>query len=92
MGLQAQANGTYAGSRPDEMVVEAMLVLSGTQLRRLEQAALRRGLTAGQMLRMLVRDFLERDGLAVDGLAVPEFRDENSAPGQWVEVYAKKNA
>jgi hypothetical protein len=44
-------------------VVEVNLLLHAGQVAALEAAAHRRGLTAGQMVRRLVRDFLRQRGL-----------------------------
>src|SRR5262245_31443674 len=43
---------------PDDEVVEMSLPLPGWQMRALERAAARRGLTIGQMLRRVLEDFL----------------------------------
>jgi hypothetical protein len=46
-----------SGGEPGD-VVEVPLLLSTGQMTALEQAAHRRGLTAGEMLRRLLRDFI----------------------------------
>jgi hypothetical protein len=49
--------GPYAlGLGPDE-VIEVPLLLPGWQMSALEQAAHRRGMTAGEMVRSLLSDF-----------------------------------
>jgi hypothetical protein len=45
---------------PAEDVVEIPLLLQGWQMTALETVAHRRGLTAGEMVRDLLRDFLAR--------------------------------
>jgi hypothetical protein len=43
---------------PDEQVVELPLLLSGEQAAELERLAHSRGLTTGQLIRLLIRDVL----------------------------------
>jgi hypothetical protein len=43
---------------PEGEVLEVPLLLSGPQMAALERAAYRKGLTAGEMVRRLLRDFL----------------------------------
>jgi len=45
-------------------MVEFLLLLTVHQVRVIEAAAHRRGLTVGQMARYLIRDFLDHEGLA----------------------------
>ena len=47
-------------ARPGAEVVELGLLLPAWQAGALEAAAHRRGLTAGQLARLLIRDFLDR--------------------------------
>jgi hypothetical protein len=55
--------GENVGLLPfDEEISELTVLLSSPQARALEQAAYDRGLTAAQMLRRLVQDFLSRGG------------------------------
>jgi len=49
---------SFHGYRPDEEVVEVPLLLTQRQVARLEAVAGERGLTAGQLLRHLLQDFL----------------------------------
>ena len=49
------------GPRWDGDVLELVLLLPGHQVRALEDAAWRRGLTGGQLARRLIRGFLEED-------------------------------
>jgi hypothetical protein len=46
------------GSSPESDIVEVPLLLPGWQVAALETAAHDRGLTAGEMVRTLLRDFL----------------------------------
>jgi hypothetical protein len=46
--------------KPGDDVVEVPLLLQGWQMSALEKAAHSRGLTAGEMVRDLLRDFLAR--------------------------------
>lgn len=47
-------------------VIEIPLLLSGKQMSALEQAAFVRGLTAGEMVRHLLREFIERQPIHSD--------------------------
>jgi hypothetical protein len=56
----ANASDGLLLDNPAEDVVEIPLLLQGWQMTALETAAHRRGLTAGEMVRDLLRDFLSR--------------------------------
>ena len=58
------AGGASRRARPGEECVELLVLLPAGQWAALEQAASRRGVTVGRLLRRLVRDFLgaEADG------------------------------
>jgi len=49
--------------RPDEQITELPLLLSVQQVSDLEQAAGSRGLTIGQLIRLLLRTYLLRPGM-----------------------------
>jgi hypothetical protein len=51
---------------PEDEVVEVSLLLPGWQASALESAAFDRGLTAAEMVRSLLRDFLAERGLGVE--------------------------
>jgi hypothetical protein len=56
--------GETSGGRLEEEVVEIPLLLPGWQMSALETAAHRRGLTAAEMVRHLLRDFILEQGPA----------------------------
>jgi hypothetical protein len=58
MTREARAVGLKESRGPEEAVVEVGLLLSGQQLAALEAAAHQRGLTAGGLVRHLIREFL----------------------------------
>jgi hypothetical protein len=58
-----------------EEVVELSVLLPSEQAQGLEQAAHARGLTAAQMLRRLVQDFLSRGEACPTVYAEPRFAD-----------------
>src|SRR4051794_15255138 len=78
---------TAAGLRearpfPDEEIVELALLLSAGQAAALEAAARRRGLTAGQLARRLIRDFLDRHGGPCSPESGPtDYRHLGAGPG-----------
>jgi hypothetical protein len=59
MGADAAPYGAVEGvSRVDAEMAELVLLLPDAQVAALEQAARRRGLTAAQLARRLIREFL----------------------------------
>jgi hypothetical protein len=56
-GMGERLSGAPEAARPDQGVVELMLLLPRWQADALESAARGRGLTAGQMLRRLVGSY-----------------------------------
>jgi hypothetical protein len=61
------------GNRPTEDVVEITLLLSGQQVSALENAAHDRGLTAAELVRGLLRDFLLSETTGHELEANPEY-------------------
>jgi hypothetical protein len=57
--------GDLCSRGPVDEVVEVSLLLPGWQASALERAAHDRGLTAAEMVRSLLRDFLAEQGLGV---------------------------
>ena len=59
--ISTRLYGEYPrGEAPEGEVVEVPLLLPGWQVSALERAAHRRGLTAGEMLRSVLGDFIAR--------------------------------
>jgi hypothetical protein len=54
---------------PDEQVAELSLLLPGRWAAELERLAHARGLTVGQLVRLLIRDYLTRAGADLAGSA-----------------------
>ncbi len=82
MSARVKADELGAGGQRDDIVVEALMVLSTAQLRGLQQSAQRRGLSVGQLLRELVCDYLD----PTQPEALPPFCTEVTLHGQRMEV------
>jgi len=59
MEFPALSKGAEPFDNYEADVIEMPLLLSGVQMSALEQAAHRRGLTAAQMVRRLLREFID---------------------------------
>jgi hypothetical protein len=77
--------GSFHGCRPDQEVVEVPLLLTQRQAAVLEAVAGERGLTAGQLLRHLLRDFLGRAAAPSPGQS-----DADGGPRPKGEVCAER--
>jgi hypothetical protein len=63
-GVARSLDGPF---RFDEEMTELAVLLPGWQASELEQAAQAKGLTAGQLVRGLIRDFLAQAGASAPG-------------------------